>query len=101
MFPFQKAKCTLETTGTIIKKRWNGDVWFLIAEYTVDGRTYKRTEQLRYQKVKTHKVGSIPVGMRSTAPLGGLEAGDPVRIRYNPRKPKKAYMPDNEGLLLT
>ena len=37
----------------------------------------------------------------STAPLGGLESGDPVRIRYNPRKPKKSYMPDNEGFLLT
>lgn len=44
---------------------------------------------------------NIPVVMGSRAPLGSLKEGDSVRIKYNPQKPKKAYMPDNEGLLLT
>ena len=73
MFKFQKEKCIRETTGVVIKKRWNGQVWFLTAEYTVDGKTYKKSEQLRYQKEKTYKMKNIPVGMRSRAPLGSLE----------------------------
>ncbi len=99
-FKYQKEKCTFETTGVVIKKRWNGDVWFLTAEYIVDGITYKKTEQMRYQKENIHKIGKIPIGMRSSAPLGALKEGDSVRIKYNPQKPKQAYMPDNEGLLL-
>ena len=54
MFRFQKKKCKNEIMGKVIKKRWNGNIWFLTAEYIVEGKTYKRTEQLRYQKVKTH-----------------------------------------------
>ena len=101
MFKFQKKKCTNEIMGKVVKKRWNGNVWFLTAEYMVEGKTYKRTEQLRYQKVKTHKIANIPVGMTSQAPLGHLKENDAVLIKYNPKKPGKFYMPDNEGLLLT
>lgn len=100
VFKFQKKRCTRETTGTVVRKKHNGHVWFLYAEYTVDGHTYTLHEQLRYKKVKTYKIWKIPIGMQSIAPLGGLVAGDLVRIRYNPRKPHKAYMPGNEGLLL-
>lgn len=100
LFKFQRAKCTAETTGTVIRKRWNGDVWFLKVEYTVDGETYLFSEQLRYRKVKTHKVMGLPVGMRSTAPMGDVEEGDTVLVRYDPSKPKRAYLPDNEGLPL-
>lgn len=100
MFKFQKEKCTEETTATIIKKRWNGEVWFLTVEYIVNGKRYKKTEQLRYKIVKTYKVKNIPIGIRSKASLEKLNEGDSVRIKYNPKKPKKAYMPDNEGLLL-
>ncbi len=100
MFKFQKKKCTEETNGAVIKKRWDGDVWFLKAEYVVDGKSYIRTEQLRYKKVKTCELGNIPIGMKSTASTGELEVGDSVRIKYNPEKPQKAYMPDNEGMLL-
>ena len=90
MFKFQKEKCTQETEGKVIKKRWNGDVWFL----TVD----KLTEQLKYQVIKTHKLGKIPVGMSSKVSLGNVNEGDHVRIKYNPLKPKKAYMPENSGM---
>lgn len=101
MFKFQKKKCTTEITGKVIKKRWNGNVWFLTAEYMIDVKAYQRTEQLRYQKVRTYKVAGIAVGMESKAPLGDLKEGDSVLIRYNPQKPKKAYMPDNTGMPLT
>ena len=101
MFRFQKKKCTNEIMGKVIKKRWNGNIWFLTAEYIVEGKTYKRTEQLRYQKVKTHKIANVPIGMVSQAPIGNLKEGDFVRIKYNPQKPKKSYMPDNDGMLLT
>ncbi len=101
MFKFQKKKCTNETMGKVMKKRWNGNVWFLTAEYLVEGKPYRRTEQLRYQKVTTHKIANIPIGMASRAPLGNLTEGDPVRVKYNPQKPKKAYLPDNVGMLLS
>ena len=73
--------------GKVIKKRWNGNIWFLTAEYIVEG--------------KTHKIANVPIGMVSQAPLGNLKEGDFVRIKYNPQKPKKSYMPDNDGMLLT
>ena len=100
MFKFQKEKCTQETEGKVIKKRWNGDVWFLTVEYSVDGKKYKLTEQLKYQVIKTHKLGKIPVGMSSKVTLGNVSEGDHVRIKYNPIKLKKAYMPENSGLPL-
>lgn len=100
MFQFQKGKCTEETNGIVIRKRWDGEVWFLKAEYVVDGKTYTRTEQLRYKKVKTYALGNIPAGTKAVASIGELEVGDSVRIKYNPKKPQKAYMPDNEGMLL-
>ena len=100
MFKFQKEKCTQETEGKVIKKRWNGDGWFLTVEYSVGGEKYKLTEQLKYQVIKTHKLGKIPVGMSSKVSLGNVSEGDHIRIKYNPIKPKKAYMPDNSGLPL-
>ena len=47
------------------------------------------------------KIANVPIGMVSQAPLGNLKEGDFVRIKYNPQKPKKSYMPDNDGMLLT
>lgn len=101
MFKFQKEKCTSVTIGTVIKLRWDGEIWFLKAEYVVNGKSYVKTEQLRYKKQKTYKLGNIPIGMKSKASLGELDVGDSVRIKYNPQKPKKAYMPDNTGMLLS
>ena len=100
MFLLHKDRCTQETTGKLIKRRWNGNVWFLTVEYTVDGRQYTCTEQLRYQITKKYKVGAVPVGHHATASLEHIEVGTEVRVMYNPNKPKKSYLPDNEGLLL-
>ena len=101
MFRFQKKACTKETMGTVVKKRYNGDTWFLTVSYTVEGVPYKRTEQLRYRPVKTYRAIGIPVGMRSSASLGHVQVGDAVRVCYNPQKHKRAYLPDNEGFLFT
>ena len=100
MFQFQKAKCTAETTGIVIQKRWNGNVWFLTVQYFVGDHAYTRTEQMKYRKVKTHKIMNIPVGMRSVLSMGDIQIGDSVRVKYNPYKPKRAFMPDNTGLML-
>ena len=40
MFGFIKRKCTAETLGTIVKKRWNGNLWFITVEYFVEGQSY-------------------------------------------------------------
>ncbi len=32
MFKCNKNKCTKETVGVIVKKRWNGDLWFITVE---------------------------------------------------------------------
>ena len=88
MFRFQKKKCTNEIMGKVIKKRWNGNIWFLTAEYIVEGKTYKRTEQLRYQKVKTHKIANVPIGMVSQAPLGNLKKVTSYASSIIPKSPR-------------
>lgn len=101
MFLLRKDRCTQETTGTLIKKKWNGNVWHLTVEYTVAGIRYTCTEQLRYRITKKYKIGRIPIGHHATASLPNIEEGTKVRVMYNPDKPKKSYLPDNEGLLLS
>ena len=60
----------------------------------------KCTQETEGKVIKTHKLGKIPVGMRSKVSLGNVSEGDHIRIYYNAIKPKRAYMPDNSGLLL-
>ena len=56
-----KKKCTEDTIGVIKKKRWNGDVWFLTVEYTVNGKIYNLKEQLKFQVTREHKIGNVPI----------------------------------------
>ena len=100
MLFLNKSKCTAETSGKVIKRKWNGNVWFLKVEYAVEGKTYIITEQLKYKKVQTYDVMNVPVGMKSRLSMGDVKEGDSVKVKYNPQKPKKAYMPDNEGMML-
>ena len=60
----------------------------------------KCTQETEGKVIKTHKLGKIPVGMSSKVSLGNVNEGDHVRIKYNPMKPKKAYMPENSGMPL-
>lgn len=97
MFRFQKKKCTQQTEGVIIKKRWNGQVWFATAAYTVDGVEYQRTEQVTYHSTKVHKLGVLPVGGRWKIALESIDEGTPIKVNYNPAKPKQSYFPENNG----
>lgn len=97
MFSFNKKKCTEETIGFIVKKKWNGNVWFLTVEYVVNGTVYKVKEQLTYHVTKKYYIGKIPVGMHSCAAIENTEVGTGIRVRYNPNKPKQSFLPDNNG----
>lgn len=97
MFCNKKEKCTQEIMGTLIKKKWNGDVWFLTVEYEVSGIKYKVTEQLTYKITKVRKIGKIPIGYDSISAIKGRELGSEIRVMYNPEKPKQSYLPDNNG----
>ena len=100
MFGFVKKRCTAETTGTIIRKRWNGDLWFITAEYFADGQLYTVKEQLTYRVERKYKVGKVPIGVHSVSALENTDVGASVRVLYNPNKPKQSYLPDNDGLHL-
>ena len=100
MFGFIKRKCTAETLGTIVKKRWNGNLWFITVEYFVEGQSYIVKEQLTYHVEKKYKVGKVPVGMHSTSALKSIDINASVRVKSNPNKPKQSYLPDNNGLHL-
>ena len=90
MFGFIKRKCTAETLGTIVKKRWNGNLWFITVEYFVEGQSYIVKEQLTYKVEKKYKVGKVPVGMHSTSALKSIDINASVRVKYNPNKPKQS-----------
>ena len=69
LFPWQKGKCTEETTGEIAGTRWDGDYIHLYVAYTVDEKEYHLHEQLTYHVVRK-KIGKIPIGQR------GIPAAD-------------------------
>jgi hypothetical protein len=97
MFGFNKKKCIEETSGIIKKKKWNGDVWFITVEYTVDGKMYTVKEQLTYHITNKYKVGKVTVGCHSSSAIENIDIGASVRVNYNPNKPKQSYLPDNKG----
>lgn len=97
MFGFNKKKCTEETVGYIKKKKWNGDLWFLTVEYTVNGIVYSVKEQLTYHVTKKHSIGDIPVGFHASSAIQNIEVGESIRVKYNPNKPKQSYLSDNDG----
>ena len=102
MFQFQRKKCTQQTTGVVIEKRWNGDVWYIGAKYVVDGKTYKRSEEVRYvfKNQKKH-TRHVPASTEAIAKLGGVQEGDLIKVNYNPDKPKLSYFPENEGVKMS
>lgn len=97
MFRFNKKKCTEETVGFIKKKKWNGDLWFITVEYTVNGTVYKVREQLTYHVTKKYKIGALPFGFHASSTIENIEVGTSIRVKYNPNKPKQSFLPDNDG----
>lgn len=96
MFQFLKKQCTEKIKGTLIEKRWNGDVWYLKAKYVVDGKSYTCSEELRY--IMKDKKQRRRNGVEATANLGNIHEGEPVWIQYNPKHPSQSFMPENEGI---
>ena len=97
MLGYLKKKCTEETIGTIVKKKWNGELWFIKVEYMVNGKVYRITEQLTYHVTKTYRIGPMPIGTCSMAAIENINEGVQVRVMYNPNNPKRGYLPDNNG----
>ena len=64
----------------------------------VNGKFYTCKEQLTYHIDKKHMVGKLPVGVHSISALVSIENGADVRVFYNPDRPKKSYLPDNNGI---
>ena len=98
-----KKKCTAETLGEILsfKSRGLEGVTMVTVKFTVDGTEYTVKESLKY-KSKAIKLGFLPIGQRKTPVLKGAagedrEIGVKVRMKYDPQKPKRAYLPDNKG----
>ena len=60
MFKFNEKKCVCEEEGTIIKKRWNGDVWFISVQYAVNGINYTCTEQISMENL-IFQYGKYPI----------------------------------------
>lgn len=100
MLKFNEKKCVREAEGVIIKKRWNGDAWFITVQYSVNGINYIRTEQVKYKKVSTYKLGTLPVGIHSKITIESIEIGTGIRVLYDPDKPKRSFLPDNKGIPL-
>ncbi len=100
MFSFTKKKCTQQTVGTLLKRKRSTNTWHLIVEYHVDGRRYICREQMKFQIQKTYKIRCLPVGFQAVSALQNAEVGSDIRVMYNPKKPYKSYLPDNEGLPL-
>ena len=90
--------CTSETTGTVLQRKYTGhDLTVITVRYTVGSETFTLKESLKYGPVTAIRAGGLPIGTQSTAKLGAVKAGDPVRVCYDPMKPKTAYLPGNTG----
>ena len=48
-------------------------------------------------RVKTIKIGFLPIVQRSYPVIGDKQTGDEVKICYNPDNPAEAYIAGNEG----
>ena len=97
MLKILKKRCTAETIGVITKKKWNGDLWFLTVEYIINGKKYRRKEQLTYHVTQKHSVGRF----HANAAIENFAIGAEVRVRYDPNKPKRSYLPENDGYHLS
>ncbi|MFI3238169.1 MAG: hypothetical protein R3Y47_09140 [Lachnospiraceae bacterium] len=94
----RKKKCTQEVTGIITKYKNIEGTGHLTATYQVLGSEYKRTEQLKYTRIKLYKIAGIPIGRKRRRTLEDITLGHPIQILYNPSKPKSSYFKDNKTI---
>ena len=95
---FWKKKCTEETEGVITKVGYGEGVCGprrLTVEFKAGNKTYTFRENVTV-KSEAIKIGGIPIGQKKieciTEGIGGK-----VSVRYNPAKPKQAYLRNNTG----
>ncbi len=100
----KKEKCTEMCKGIIKEIKLHGaDVPdTLIVEYEVNGSQYKIKEPEIMKPYKIIKLWFIPIGYKTKSLIEiktGVPAivGNEVNVKYNPRNPKEAYLPDNDA----
>ena len=92
------ARCSARTEGAVerFRSRGRNTVTLITVTYTVDGKTYRVTESLKYRS-EAIRIGRIPVGQRRLPVLGPLAVGDTVPVRYCPEEPALSLIEGNEG----
>lgn len=95
----RKKKCTEMTTGVVEAIRIKGlDFPTVIAvRYSVQGKEYTVKESLKLKNIPI-KVGKLTTGQKKVPVLGPVQVGMSLPIKYNPLKPKKAYIVGNDGI---
>lgn len=68
------------------------------AVYRVNGKEYqiKETAKLKSRMIK---VGKIPVGQKKSFVMGAVAQGDEIWIRYDERRPERAIICGNDGVV--
>ena len=92
-----KKKCTEETIGTIRKVKFNGENHFVYVEYTVGETEYTICEQITYIVSKKYKLGKLSIGRHCVSAINDTRVGANIRVLYNPNRPHKGFLPDNNG----
>ncbi|MDO5813893.1 MAG: hypothetical protein Q4Q31_12440 [Bacillota bacterium] len=94
MFKRTISKCIEEVQGLVVKV-WineNGTRRLTVA-YKVNGKDYKIREGIKEKKTAIKFMG-IPIGQKSE-PYIKENKGDYVTVKYNPDKPRQAYIKGN------
>lgn len=68
------------------------------AVYHVNGKEYQIRETAKL-KTRTIKVGKIPVGQKKSFVMGAVSQGDQIWIRYDERRPERAIICGNDGVV--
>lgn len=88
------------TLGTVIWIRSGGidHPSVIHAVYHVNGKEYQIRETAKL-KSRTIKVGKIPVGQKKSFVMGAVSKGDQIWIRYDERRPERAIICGNDGVV--
>lgn len=93
-------KCRGMTLGTVTWIRPGGidHPSVIHAVYHVNGKEYQIRETAKL-KTRTIKVGKIPVGQKKSFVMGAVSQGDQIWIRYDERRPERAIICGNDGVV--
>lgn len=88
-----------ETKGIVVDLKIKATVDPIVAtiEYEVDGVKYTIKESLKL-KNEAIKIGFIPIGQRQI-PKVKCQKGDTVIVVYDSKKPQKAHLKGNDGVI--